>query len=242
MQSLHSRSLIALTVISTFLFVGVVVAILRLTQEVLSLWLWASVLAYLGVTVLLYAIVPVLLPLLFRARWIDPADLPPELAAHIAQGCAEKGIPIPRLGLIRESEPDAVSWGYTPRHARLLLTTAALSVPDDAGVKLVLSKELHRIARWRIVTQTLLPCLVPWLAYLVVTFLLQPRLSAIFGTVYTCYLTMIAPLGLGRLDPQHLLQQARLLDEAARSATLDPRTVALLQSAIARDVSSLPFP
>jgi heat shock protein HtpX len=149
MASLVFRSVLVLTLLFALVFaVGMVV------NAFLGLPIWTAVFWAVLVVFLEYLLGPFILEWLFTIEWVEPEDLPPELAAFAKGVCAERGIPLPRFGLIDDGNPNAFTFGHWPRNARLVITQGILDLLTPEEQQAVVAHELGHIARWDFVIMT----------------------------------------------------------------------------------------
>jgi Zn-dependent protease with chaperone function len=108
-----------------------------------------------GVLLLQYVLGPYILQWIYKIEWQDPKTLDPQLAEFIGRVCAERKIPLPRFGLIRDGNPNAFTFGHYPGDARLVVTTGVIDLLDADERKAVVGHELGHIAHWDFVVMTM---------------------------------------------------------------------------------------
>jgi heat shock protein HtpX len=79
-----------------------------------------------------------------RAQPVDEAQAP-ELYAIVAELTQRGGLPMPRLYLIPEAQPNAFATGRSPSHAAVAVTEGLLRAMDREEVKGVLAHELAHV-------------------------------------------------------------------------------------------------
>jgi heat shock protein HtpX len=79
-----------------------------------------------------------------RAKPVDEAEAP-ELYAMVAELTQRGGMPMPRLYLIPEAQPNAFATGRSPSHAAVAVTEGLLRAMDREEVKGVLAHELAHV-------------------------------------------------------------------------------------------------
>ncbi|HEY1908819.1 MAG TPA: zinc metalloprotease HtpX [Myxococcaceae bacterium] len=79
-----------------------------------------------------------------RAQELSPAEAP-ELHRMVAELSARAGIPVPRLYLIPEAQPNAFATGRNPEHAVVAVTSGILEVLDRRELRGVLAHELAHV-------------------------------------------------------------------------------------------------
>ncbi|MBI5239042.1 MAG: M48 family metalloprotease [Elusimicrobia bacterium] len=97
-------------------------------------------------------------------RWSDPADLPAPLRGFINKACQERGIPFPRCGIIDDGNPNAFTYGHTPRNARLVLTRGLMDALEPEELEAVAAHELGHVVHWDMLVMTA-AALVPMILY-----------------------------------------------------------------------------
>ena len=160
MVNLFLRSVLVLALLFGLLF-AVGMAVLTYFEAPI----WIAVVFALGVLFLQYLLGPWILQLVYKIEWRDPESVDPALAAFITRVCNDKKIPIPRLGLIHDGNPNAFTFGHYPGDARLVVTTGLLELLSSEEHQAVVAHELGHIAHWDFVVMTVAAA-VPLLLYL----------------------------------------------------------------------------
>lgn len=96
--------------------------------------------------------------------WISIHELPAHLKIFISNVCEKNKIPIPKTGLIRDSSPQAFTFGRTPSSARLVLSRGMIELLTPEELESVVAHELGHIYHWDFVWMTLAQ-MVPLLLY-----------------------------------------------------------------------------
>ena len=168
MVNLVFRSFIVLA-----LLFGLVFAIGMMALVATGLPIWLAVPFAVIVVALQYLLGPFILQWIYKIRWVEPAQLDPQLAAFIARACQERNIPQPRLGVIDDGNPNAFTFGHYPGNARLVVTRGLLQMLNPQEVQAVVGHEMGHIAHWDFVVMTI-AAVVPLLLY---TLYIATRLS-----------------------------------------------------------------
>lgn len=161
MANLYLRSALVLALLFGLLFaVGMVV------MTAIDAPLPLAVLFGLGVLFLQYLLGPWIMQLIYRIEWLDPHSVDATLAAFIERVCAERRLPVPRFGVIRDGNPTAFTFGHYPGDARLVVTTGLLELLDRDESQAVVAHELGHIAHWDFVVMTIAAA-IPLVLYII---------------------------------------------------------------------------
>ncbi|TBR23782.1 hypothetical protein EPO15_05270, partial [bacterium] len=145
--------------------------------------------------------------------WTGLDGLPRPAAQFLADACRRKGLPLPRIGVIKDGTPNAFTYGRVPSDARLVVTSGLLETLDDEETAAVLGHELGHIANYDMLVMTL-ASLVPVVLYAIYRACTKTRSSgsskgkgqlALIGiAAYLLYvLTRYMVLALSRLRELH---------------------------------------
>lgn len=160
MANLLLRSALVLVVLFGLLFaIGVVII------TALHLPLWAGVVFAVGIVLLQYLLGPWILELIYKIDWRDPPSIEGGIGQYVVTTCAARKIPVPRLGMILDGNPNAFSFGHYPGDARLVVTTGLVSHLNQGEREAVVAHELGHIAHWDFVVMTV-AAVVPLVLYM----------------------------------------------------------------------------
>ncbi|MHA1150829.1 MAG: zinc metalloprotease HtpX [Promethearchaeota archaeon] len=102
----------------------------------------------LGIIFLQYALGPVLISWIYRIDWIPFEQYKhefPHLAQVVEKVCKEKGIKIPKLGVIHDMNPNAFTYGWTKNSARVVVTEGILRYLNKKEQKAVVGHEMGHV-------------------------------------------------------------------------------------------------
>jgi heat shock protein HtpX len=117
------------------------------------------------VVLLQYLLGPWILQLIYKIQWHEMQSVDPVLARFVEVTCKEKGIPLPRFGVIEDGNPNAFTFGHYPGDARLVVTRGLIDKLDSGELQAVVAHELGHIAHWDFVVMTV-AAIVPLLLYI----------------------------------------------------------------------------
>jgi heat shock protein HtpX len=136
-----------------------------------------------------YLIAPWIIQLILDIRWDDEgAELPARNREFIEKLCAERGLKVPRIGIIESGTPNAFSFGRLRSDARVVVTSGLLKILTPEEANAVLAHEIGHIEHWDFAVMTL-AALAPMLLYQF--YVVMEKISnfrAIAYTAYLCYL------------------------------------------------------
>jgi heat shock protein HtpX len=125
-----------------------------------------------------YVIGPWLVEKVVEIQWDDlyPA-IPARNREFIEKRCAERGLKVPRIGVIPSGTPNAFSFGHLPGDSRVVVTSGWLEVLAVDEANAVLAREVGHIEPWDFAVMTiaaLAPCCFT-------RFMPSPATSAVFA-------------------------------------------------------------
>ena len=167
---------------------GIVFALgdMLLAHEHASVW-WAVAFSV-GLIGIQYLVGPWFIEWLLTIVWDDDASLLPAANREfVSKLCAERGIKIPRIGIIYSGTPNAFSFGHTPGNARVVITQGLLDVLTPEETNAVLAHEIGHVEHWDFAVMAV-AALAPLLLYQIWVFTRSnDNTRAVGWTAYLCY-------------------------------------------------------
>ena len=157
-----------------------------LAHEHASVW-WAIVFSV-GLIGVQYLVGPWFIEWLLTIVWDDDSTLLPEANREFVRKlCAERGIKVPRIGIIYSGTPNAFSFGHTPGDARVVVTKGLLDVLTPEEANAVLAHEIGHVEHWDFAVMAV-AALAPLLLYQIYVFTRSNNNTrAVAWTAYLCY-------------------------------------------------------
>ncbi|MCS7293424.1 MAG: M48 family metalloprotease [Gloeomargarita sp. SKYBB_i_bin120] len=175
--SLSLASTVTLSLLAGMVLVLSLAVVLIVDSSHPELGLLASIV----ITVLVNGLVFLLAPFsmdwmqqgLYKTRWVSLVEIERKsrtTARMIRQVCAERGLRIPKLGLIPDQNPTAFTYGSFPNTARIVVSEGLFTYLNDEEAAAVYAHELGHVVHWDFAVMTLAYTLVQ-ICYLIYVFL-----------------------------------------------------------------------
>ena len=151
--------------------------------------LWFAIVFAVAFIALQYLVAPYIIQWVLSISWCDEgAKLPEANRQFIEKLCAERGLKVPRLGIIYSGTPNAFSFGRTRGDARVVVTSGLLDVLTPEESNAVLAHELGHVEHrdFLVMTIAALAPLLLYQIYVVANRINNARVVA-YGA-YICYL------------------------------------------------------
>ena len=136
------RSLLVLSVLYGLLFLVADLFLLRGGAP-----LWSGVVFVIVLIGIQYLVSPSLIEWFFSIDW-DREALPAIHRAFVEDLCRERGLPVPRLGVIHSGTPNAFAFGRLRSDARVVVTEGLLKSLTTEEINAVLAHEVGHIAHY----------------------------------------------------------------------------------------------
>ena len=179
-----------------------------------------------------------------HARELDPAEAPGlhEMVAELAQ---RAGIPMPRVYLIPEAQPNAFATGRNPAHAVVAVTQGILGVLSERELRGVLAHEISHVKNRDILVSSIAAALATLVTYIAhaIGFLgvygrdqEESRGSSIGGLV----LAVVTPIAATLIQLGISRSREYLADESGARLARDPEALANALMKLERGAAAVP--
>jgi Zn-dependent protease with chaperone function len=159
-MTLKTRMAIAIGLLFGLLFAALMALFVLLAYfgYVGGVWFYLLPLTFSALVVLAqWWLGPVILKWIYKIEWVDNIDQGfPTLAPFIRKTCADNNIPVPRVGIIRDGNPNAFVFGRTRKDANLVITEGVFRYCDAEEQVAVVGHELGHIVHNDFVVMTVI--------------------------------------------------------------------------------------
>jgi heat shock protein HtpX len=148
--------------------------------------LWSGVLFAVFIVGLQFAVGPWIIENVLDIFWDDSRNqMPARNYQFMERLCAERGLKMPRIGVIQSGTPNAFSFGHFPSDSKVVVTTGLLDVLTPEEANAVLAHEIGHIEHWDFVVMTF-AALAPLLLYQI--YIWTDRINQVRVVAYGAYL------------------------------------------------------
>jgi heat shock protein HtpX len=148
--------------------------------------LWSAIGFAVAFIALQYLIGPWFIERFLDIHW-DESQMPAQNRDFIERLCRERGLKVPRIGLIQSGTPNAFTFGHVPGNARVVVTTGLLDVLTPEEANAVLAHEVGHVEHWDFVVMTI-AALAPLVLYQIYVFTRHNNHTRVVAyTAYLCY-------------------------------------------------------
>src|SRR5215472_1703739 len=149
---------------------------------------WMGIVLAVAIVGVQYLVSPRIIEWLMDIRWDDAGgELPARNRQFLEQLCAERGLKMPRIGIVDCPTPNAFSFGRVPADARVAVTTGLLATLSTEETNAVLAHEMGHVEHWDFVVMTL-AALVPLVLWQIYSFTRRSdKTENIAIAAYVCY-------------------------------------------------------
>ncbi|MHB0999244.1 MAG: zinc metalloprotease HtpX [Armatimonadota bacterium] len=128
--------------------------------------IWYALVFAVFVVGLQYLLGPVIIGWIFKIRWVMPSEVSPRLSAFLVDACKEARIPEPKFGIIDDGNPNAFTYGRTPKDARVVVTQGLVDMLSEDELHAVVGHELGHIKHWDFLVMAV-ASIVPLILYII---------------------------------------------------------------------------
>ncbi|MCY6484725.1 zinc metalloprotease HtpX [Clostridium aestuarii] len=151
--------------LSMTLLFGIVFAAATAIIWKVGLDLRYGILASIIIVAIQFLISPIIIEIIYDIMFYKPEIFfSEEVLQFIDETCKELNISKPKIGIIKDGNPNAFTYGYTPKNARLVVTTGLLEILTEEEQKAVISHELGHIKHYDFIVMMLVS-LIPMILY-----------------------------------------------------------------------------
>jgi heat shock protein HtpX len=149
MSALARRSALVLGLLFGLVFAAGIGLMWYLDQPVHYAVFFAVVL-----TLVQYALGPVIIDYIFTIRWTGPDQISPEFGRWYFDTCQSQRVTAPRFGIIQDGNPNAFTYGRTRGDARLVVTSGLIGILNPEELRAVVAHEIGHVSNRDFVVMT----------------------------------------------------------------------------------------
>jgi heat shock protein HtpX len=149
--------------------------------------IWVGIVFAVGIVGLQYLLSPWFIEWCFDITWHED-DVPARLRLYIEQLCKQRGLPMPKIGIIESGTPNAFAFGRLRSDARLVVTRGLLDLLTEEEVEAVAAHEVGHIAHYDFAVMAV-AAMAPLLLYQIYVFTRRSDNARLVSyAAYVCYL------------------------------------------------------
>lgn len=118
-----------------------------------------------GIVTLQFLLGPYIIDWIYKIQWILPEEISPQFGEFFRGLCAKRGIPVPKFGIIEDGNPNAFTYGHTPKDARVVVTRGIQQMLTEEEFNAVVAHEIGHITHYDFIVMTF-ASLAPMLLWL----------------------------------------------------------------------------
>ena len=106
------------------------------------------------ITLVQYAVGPLIIDYVFTIRWTGPDAVSPDFERWYYDTCTRLRIGLPRFGIIEDGNPNAFTYGRTQGDARLIVTSGLVGMLSPEELRAVVAHEIGHVCNRDFVVMT----------------------------------------------------------------------------------------
>ncbi|NFA60250.1 M48 family metalloprotease [Clostridium sporogenes] len=144
---------------------GLIFAIATVLVWKFDLSIWIGVGVCVAIAVIQFLAAPVVIEIVHGVIFEQTDKYVSEnVLSFINKTCKEYNIPVPKVGIVKDGNPNAFTYGYVPKNAKLVVTTGLLDILEEEEQKAVIAHELGHIKHYDFIAMMIIS-LIPMVLY-----------------------------------------------------------------------------
>jgi heat shock protein HtpX len=161
----YYRIMLRRSIILITLFMGVIFTAGTVLIWKFDLSIWVGIIFPIALAWVQFLVGPTIVTWIYNVEFFEePYFLKPEILSFIENTCKEMKVPVPKLGVIRDGNPNAFTYGHVPRNARLVVTSGLIDMLTEEELKSVIAHELGHIKHYDFILMMFVS-LIPMVLY-----------------------------------------------------------------------------
>jgi heat shock protein HtpX len=176
-----------------------------------------------------------------RAKPIDEAEAP-RLYQIVRELTTRAGLPMPRLYMIPQDQPNAFATGRNPKHSAVAVTRGITKLLSEDELRGVLSHELGHVRNRDILTQSIasaIGAMITWIAYLFLWF--GGDDNSPLGLIANLALFLLAPISASLIQLAISRQREYSADATGAEICGNPESLASALLRLEEGVKTMPM-